>query len=64
MKREMLERLAANPHYQMTPKQLAELRAVQRADKPVRHDQTVPKHDTSFAKHDTKPRKDNDAESN
>lgn len=58
MNREMLERLAANPHYIMTKQQLDALAAYRRQD--VIHDTSVPKHSTTFDKHPTGLRKEGD----
>lgn len=63
MNREMLERLAANPHYKMTSKQLQELHRLREDEKTVQHTTVFPKHGTSFTKHDTKPRKAGDDQS-
>lgn len=60
MSREILEKLAANPHYKMSQKQLAELRKLRQEDKIVAHNPTFPMHETSFRRHDTKPRKEGD----
>jgi hypothetical protein len=58
MTRDALERLAANPHYKMTQRQLDQLRALRMKD--VQHDTSVPKHSKGFEKHDTKPKKASD----
>lgn len=58
MNREVLERLAANPHYKMTQKQLDQLAALRGQD--VQHNPTVPKHPTDFPKHSPKLRKEGD----
>lgn len=55
MDRETLERLAANPHYKMSAKQLAALRQLR--GQPVEHPSDFPRHDTDFQRHDTDPPK-------
>lgn len=59
MNREQLERLAANPHYKMTPQQLAEL---SRLRGNVQHSTEVPLHDPTFRTHETEPPKEADGQ--
>lgn len=51
--RDSLERLAANPHYKMSARQLQALRKLQQQEQPVRHATDFQQHDTSFQRHDT-----------
>lgn len=56
MNEQSIERLAANPHYRMTPKQIAELERVRA--KVVIHRTGFPRHDTSVPKHPYVPPKE------
>lgn len=47
---EDLEKLAQDPDYEMTPRQLKELQKLQ-GSKQVRHNPSIPKHDTRVPKH-------------
>lgn len=60
MDRETLERLAANPHYKMTPEQIEALHTLQEKD--IRHKPSFPKHPTDFKRHPIMPQKDGDVE--
>lgn len=53
---EMLERLASNPHYKMTPRQLQALRQL-RGIKEVQHTASFQTHPTGFDTHPTDPLK-------
>ena len=55
--REALERLARNPHYKMTAKQIAELRRLREQDatKQVEHRTGFDTHPTGFTTHPTEP---------
>lgn len=47
-----LEKLSKNPHYKLSPKQLAELEAYQ--NRMIKHDYTVKKHNPNVVKHNPK----------
>lgn len=56
MNYETLEKLAKNPHYKLSKKQVEQLEKY-RAERylpPVRHSTSVPKHSTSFREHNPK----------
>lgn len=61
MDRQTLERLAANPHYKMTQKQLDQLNAYRMQN--VKHTHTPPKHPTNFETHSPELRKEEDERS-
>lgn len=59
MDNQRIERLAANPHYRMTAKQVSELRRARA--KAVRHNPSFKRHDTDVSKHPTSPPKEQEA---
>lgn len=59
---EFVEKLAMNPYVNMTPKQIARLRELQRGNRPVVHYTTPPKQHTVIPKNQPKMDKQDDTE--
>lgn len=63
MNYETLEKLAKNPHYKLSAKQVAMLEQYRRERylPPVKHSTSVPKHSTAFREHNPKLEEQKDA---